>query len=88
MISSWVANAHEQKRVLSRSVGRQVSVELLTCGRLCFLRCDVEENVSFIGPEGRGDFMRLSGATRFAGKTDVFLYGPGAELWRAPFSEV
>jgi hypothetical protein len=36
--------------------------------------------VSFIGPEGRGDFIRLSGAARFAGKTDVFLYGPGAEL--------
>ena len=44
--------------------------------------------MSFPFPEGRGDFMRLSGAVRFAGKTDVFLYGPGAEVWRAPFSEV
>ena len=36
--------------------------------------------------------MRLSGAARFAGKTDVFLYGPGAELWTSLwtllFSEV
>jgi len=34
-------------------------------------------------PEGRGAFrfIRSSGAVGFAGKTDVFLYEPEAELW-------